>query len=69
MPVIGYNPSMKSKFYSTKEAAQALGLSPDHVKRLARDGNIKAKKVGRDWVVLSLDYKRKRKLKAKKGKW
>jgi hypothetical protein len=26
------------------------------------------KKLGRDWVVLELDYKRKRKAKVKKGK-
>jgi len=47
--------------YSTKEAAERLGLSQAHVKLLARKGDIKARKVGRDWVVLSLDYKRKRK--------
>ena len=53
--------------YSTREAAQKLGLSPDHVKLLARKGKIKAKKLGHDWVILSLDYKRKRKPKTKKG--
>jgi excisionase family DNA binding protein len=52
-----------SKIYSTKEAAEALGLSPDHVKRLARDGTINATKLGHDWVVLSLKYERKRKSK------
>ncbi|MFC1962252.1 helix-turn-helix domain-containing protein [Chloroflexota bacterium] len=46
--------------YSTKEAAEKLGLSQDHVKLLARKGLIKAKKLGRDWVVLNLDYQRKR---------
>ena len=52
--------------YSTKEAANKLGLSPDHVRLLARNGVIQAKKVGRDWVVLSLDYQRKRKPKEKR---
>ena len=52
--------------YSTKETAEKLGLSQDHVKLLARKGIIKAKKLGRDWVVLSLDYQRKRKPKEKK---
>jgi len=47
--------------YSTREAAEKLGLSPDHVKLLARKGIINAKKVGRDWVILDLDYTRKRK--------
>jgi len=47
--------------YSTKEAAERLGLSQDHVGLLARKGLIEAKRLGHDWVVLSLDYKRKRK--------
>jgi excisionase family DNA binding protein len=53
--------------YSTKEAAEKLGLSQAHVKLLARSGIIKAKKIGRDWVVLSLDYKRRRKPKGRKS--
>jgi excisionase family DNA binding protein len=53
--------------YSTNEAAQKLGLSPDHVRRLVRDGEIKGKKLGHDWVVLDLSYKRKRKPKVNKG--
>ena len=44
-----------------------IGLSPDHVRRLVRDGEIKGKKLGHDWVVLSLDYQRKSKRKVKKG--
>ena len=51
--------------YSVSEAAEKLGLSRDHVKLLARKGLIKAKKVGRDWVVLDLNYTRKRKPKRK----
>ena len=47
--------------YSTKETAERLGLSQDHVRLLARKGIIEAKKLGYDWVVLGLDYKRKRK--------
>ena len=62
MPASGYHRVM-SKVYSTKEAAKELGLSPDHVKRLARDGTIKAVKLGRDWVITSLKYERKRKVK------
>ena len=52
--------------YSTKEAAEKLGLSQDHVRLLARNGIIQAKKVGRDWIVLNLNYTRQRK--AKGGK-
>jgi excisionase family DNA binding protein len=51
--------------YSTAEAAKKMGLSPDHVRLLARKGVIEARKLGRDWVVLSLDYTRKRKPKGK----
>ncbi|MFC1872148.1 helix-turn-helix domain-containing protein [Chloroflexota bacterium] len=49
--------------YSTKEAGKLLDLSSDHVKLLARNGQIKAIKVGRDWIILSLNYQRKRILK------
>ena len=52
--------------YSTKEAAQKMGLSQDHVGLLARKGIIEAKRLGHDWVVLSLDYARKRKPKARR---
>ncbi len=53
--------------YSVKEAAQKLGLDTSQVRRLLAKGEIKGKKLGRDWVVLSLDYKRKRKQKTRKG--
>jgi len=46
---------------STKEAAEKLKLSVDHIRRLLEQGKLNGKKLGRDWVVLSLDYKRKRK--------
>ena len=52
--------------YSTKDAAVKLGLSQDHVRLLARKGLIKANKLGHDWVVLDLNYTRKRK--PKEGK-
>ena len=53
--------------YSVREAAEKLGLSDRHVRLLVERGKIKGKKLGHDWVVLSLDYKRKRKPKTKKG--
>ena len=45
---------------STKEASEKLGLSQDHIRRLLENGMIKGKKVGNSWVVLELNYKRKR---------
>jgi excisionase family DNA binding protein len=59
IPVIGYNKFM-ANIYSVKEAAERLGLDPSQVRRLLKSGDIKGKKLGHDWVVLSLDYKRKR---------
>jgi excisionase family DNA binding protein len=53
--------------YSTKEAAEKLGISQNMVRYLLAKGEIKGKKLGHDWVVLSLDYKRKRKPKTRKG--
>ena len=47
--------------YSTKEAAQKLGLDESQVRRLLVKGEIKGKKWGRDWIVLDLSYERKRK--------
>jgi len=47
--------------YSTKEAAERIGLSQEQVRLLARSGLIKAKKLGHDWVILGLSYTRKRK--------
>jgi excisionase family DNA binding protein len=55
------------KLYSTKEASKILGISQDHVRLLARTGQIKAQRLGRDWVILELKYKRKRKPKRSKN--
>lgn len=59
--------SEEIRMYSVNEAAQKLGLDESQVRRLLRSGEIKGKKWGRDWMVLELDYKRKRKPKTKKG--
>ncbi len=53
--------------YSVEEAAKALSLDPSQVRRLLRSGEIKGKKLARDWVVLELNYKRRRKPKQKGG--
>jgi len=52
--------------YSVDEAAKKLGLDTSQVRRLLAKGEIKGKKLGRDWVVLELSYKRKRRPKAKR---
>ena len=45
--------------YSVKEGAQAMGISERHLRLLLTRGLIKGKKLGHDWVELSLEYKRK----------
>jgi hypothetical protein len=51
--------------YSVKEAAQKIGISERHLRLLLEvgkgEGEVKGKKLGHDWIVLSLDYQRKRK--------
>jgi excisionase family DNA binding protein len=61
IPASVYNTAM----YSVKEAAQRLGLDTSQVRRLLAKGEIKGVKLGRDWIVLDLSYKRKRKPKKK----
>jgi excisionase family DNA binding protein len=52
---------MADRIYSVREAAQRLGISDSHCRRLLETGKIKGKKLGHDWVVRDLKYKRKRK--------
>ena len=57
---------MSKEILGTKEAAERIGISQDHLRRLLEKGEVKGKKLGRDWVVLSLDYQRKRRPKGYK---
>ena len=52
--------------YSVKQAAERLNLDTSQVRRLLAEGEIEGKKLGRDWVVLELNYKRKRKPRGKR---
>ena len=52
--------------FSVKEAALKIGVSERQLRFLLERGQIEGKKLGRDWVVLSLDYQRKRKPKGDK---
>ena len=47
--------------YGVKEAANKLGVSERHLRTLLQNGQVKGKKLGHDWLVLDLDYTRKRK--------
>ena len=44
------------------EAATKLGISGRRVRYLLAEGRLKAKKLGDTWVVLDLNYIRKRKV-------
>jgi hypothetical protein len=52
--------------YSVKEASQKIGVSERHLRSLLEKGQVKGKKLGHDWVVLDLNYSRKRKVKGGK---
>ena len=65
MPVYRYNTYMEN-IYTVDEASHMLGLDQSQVRRLLRSGELKGRKFGRDWMVLSLDYKRRRKPKTKR---
>jgi hypothetical protein len=51
--------------HSVCEAAAKLGLTDRHVRFLLKRGQLSGRKLGHDWVVLSLDYERRRKPKRK----
>ena len=57
----GYN----SYMYSVKEAAAKMNISERHLRLLLQSDLVEGKRLGRDWIVLSLDYKRRRKPKTK----
>ncbi len=52
--------------YSVMEASKKMGLSERHLRLLLQRGEVKGKKLGRDWIVLDLNYTRKRKPKGGK---
>ena len=47
--------------WSVSETAEKMDMSERHLRLLVDSGHVEGKKLGRDWVMLSLDYKRKRK--------
>lgn len=42
---------MLERIIGVVEAGEMWGLSPDHVKKLCRDGVVRSKKIGKTWVV------------------
>jgi len=61
MAVIGYCNPGRLQMHSVAEVAAKLGFTDRHVRFLLKRGQLSGRKLGHDWVVLSLDYKRRRK--------
>ena len=52
------------EMYSTRGAARQLGISVRRVQLLCKEGRLKATRLdGGDWIILDLNYTRKRKVK------
>jgi len=49
------------QMHSVAETAAKLGFTDRHVRCLLKRGQLSGRKLGHDWVVLGLDYKRRRK--------
>lgn len=41
----------KSNYVTSAEAAESLGFTQDHVRKLINRGRIKAEKLGRNWII------------------
>jgi len=50
----------RGSYYTTIEAANILGFTPDHVRRLIQRGKIKAEKLGTCWIIKKTDLTIKR---------
>jgi excisionase family DNA binding protein len=55
------NKDFAGRMYSVAEASKRLDISESHCRRLLKAGKINGKKLGHDWVVRDLRYKRRRK--------
>jgi excisionase family DNA binding protein len=42
-------------YYTANEAAEELGVHPEHMRRLLRQGRIKARKFGQSWAIRPVD--------------
>lgn len=40
-----------ANYITAAEAAETLGFSKDHVRKLINQGRIKAEKLGRNWII------------------
>jgi len=43
--------SVLNKIMGVVEASEKWGFSPDHVKKMCRDGDVEATKIGKTWIL------------------
>lgn len=58
---------MERPFYTTSEAANALGVTAGRVRQMVISGEIAAEKVGRDLLIPAAEVERARSRKTKPG--
>jgi excisionase family DNA binding protein len=54
---------------TTAQAAEALGIEPDSIRKLIYRGKLPAEKVGRDWLILKRDLLKVRERIAGNPEW
>jgi len=47
------------EIYSTRQAAEILGVSQKMITYLLRRGQLKGRKLGHEWMVLDINYDRR----------
>jgi excisionase family DNA binding protein len=55
------------KFYTTKEAATELGVTPGRIRQMVVDGDLRAEKFGRDLMISTEQIEAARKRKTTPG--
>ena len=50
---------IEMEIYSTRQAAEILGVSQKMITYLLRRNKLKGRKLGHEWMVLDLNYDRK----------
>ncbi|GGP14217.1 helix-turn-helix domain-containing protein [Oceanobacillus neutriphilus] len=45
------NQNVLEQIMGVETAGELWGFSPDHVKKLCRDGKVKAVKIGKTWIL------------------
>ena len=48
---------LKDKYLTSRQVADELGFSPDHIRKLIANGKLRAEKVGHNWLVKLKDLK------------